>query len=132
MIEYPIFRNKWLGWALLLPSLLVLLVFLYYPFWQMIVTSFYRSNFVLNTRVFNGLENFAGLFSGPFAPAYRQVLVQTIILVVAVVGIGIGASMGLACYADSDVARPKNLSMRYPAFFCPFAFGRCRNFFVYV
>ena len=96
MIEYPIFRNKWLGWALLLPSLLILLVFLYYPFWQMIITSFYRSNFVLNTRIFNGLENFIGLFSGPFAPAYRQVLVQTIILILAVVGIGIGLSMGLA------------------------------------
>ncbi|WGK70224.1 sugar ABC transporter permease [Candidatus Haliotispira prima] len=96
MIDYPIFRNKWLALGLLLPTLLILLVFLYYPLWQMFVTSFYRSNFVLNTRTFNGVANFVRLFSGPFAAAYRQVFVQTLILVVTVEVIGIGLSMILA------------------------------------
>ncbi len=96
MLDYPIFRNKYLALALLLPTLLILLVFLYYPLWQMFVTSFYRSNFVLNTRSFTAVDNFTKLFVGPFAGAYRQVFVQTMILVLVVEVIGISLSMALA------------------------------------
>lgn len=96
MIEYPIFKNRKIGTVFLLPTLIILLLFLYYPLWQMIVTSFYRSSFVLGTRIPNGIQNFTKLFTGPFSDAYKQIFVQTIFLIISVEAIGISISMVLA------------------------------------
>lgn len=96
MLEYPIFKKKKLGILFLLPTLFILIVFLYYPLWQMFITSFYRSSLMLGTRIPNGIQNYTKLFTGAFAPAYRQVFLQTIFLILAVEFLGITVSLLLA------------------------------------
>lgn len=102
MTYRPIFRHPLLGWILLLPTLVILVMFLYYPVIQSFVLSTYRSNLFLGTRSFIGLENFRAIFFGPQAPAFWQTTVQTLLFAVLITGPGVAISMILATLA----ARP--------------------------
>lgn len=95
------YKARVLPWVLLMPTLLILLVFLYYPAWQSIILSFFRSNLFLGTRQYIGLENFKNLFSGPLAPAYVQVFLQTILFSILVIFPGLFISLVLACMTQS-------------------------------
>ncbi|MEZ4607889.1 MAG: hypothetical protein R2865_14140 [Deinococcales bacterium] len=44
MQESAVFKSRFLAYLLLTPSLLILVIFLYYPALQSFVLSFYRSN----------------------------------------------------------------------------------------
>ena len=96
MLEYPIYKKKSLILLFLLPTILILLVFLYYPLWQMVITSFYKNNFVLGTRKFTGWSNFIQLFTPPFSASYLQVVLQTILFVVAIEFLLISTSLVIA------------------------------------
>ncbi|MBN2617371.1 MAG: sugar ABC transporter permease [Spirochaetales bacterium] len=76
--------------------MLILILFLYYPAWQSIILSLFRSNLFLGTRKFIGFENFRNLFSGALAPAYYQSLLQTLIFSVMVIVPGLLISLVLA------------------------------------
>lgn len=103
MIYRPIFRHRILGWSLFLPTLVVLLMFLYYPVVQSLVLSTYRSNLLLGTRAFIGLENYRAIFFGPQAPAFWQATVQTIVFALLVTGPGVALGMVLATIAAKPV-----------------------------
>ena len=96
MLEYPIFKNRLLVLLFLLPTMVIIIIFLYYPLWEMFITSFYRSNLIIGSRIFNGFQNFTRLFKGAFAPEYRQVFWQNIFLIISVEFIGIIISLGIA------------------------------------
>jgi sn-glycerol 3-phosphate transport system permease protein len=103
MQESPVFKSRWVPWLLLLPTLVILIVFLYYPAIQSFVRSLYRSNLFLGTRIFVGLGNYKQLFDGIETPIYRQVVIQSIIFSAAVVIIGLAVSMALAMLANQKV-----------------------------
>ncbi|MDC7233173.1 MAG: sugar ABC transporter permease [Spirochaetales bacterium] len=95
------YKSRVLPWIFLMPTLLVLLVFLYYPAWQSIILGLFRSNLFLGTRQFIGLENFKNLFTGPLAPAYYQVFLQTLVFSVLVIFPGLLISLILAAMTSS-------------------------------
>lgn len=99
----PIFRHPTLGWGLLFPTLLILVMFLYYPVIQSLVLSTHRSNLILGTRAFVGLDNFRAIFFGPQAPAFWQATIQTIVFALLVTGPGVAIGMLLATLASKPV-----------------------------
>ena len=112
------------------PSLVILTVFLYYPALQSFVISLYRSNLILGTRRFIGLENFGALFTGPLAPMYRQVIVQSLLFSGAVVLLGLSVSLALAILANQPVrgARIYRLLLIWPFALSPAVAGTIFSF----
>jgi sn-glycerol 3-phosphate transport system permease protein len=102
MTYRPIFRHPTLGWTLFFPTLLILVMFLYYPVIQSVVLSTHRSNLILGTRAFVGLDNFRAIFFGPQAPAFWQATIQTVVFAVLITGPGVAIGLVLATLA----ARP--------------------------
>lgn len=96
MIHHSRFKSRGLGTIFLFPTILILILFLYYPALQSIVLSFFRSNLFLGTRKFIGFENFKNLLSGPFAPAYYQTFIQTLVFSGLVIAPGLLISLVLA------------------------------------
>ena len=94
----PVFKNRLLPWFFLLPSLVILALFLYYPAVQTLRLSAYSSNLVLGTNRFVGLENFLELLHDP---TYAQTALQTLIFCVLVVLLGLLSSLLLSLLASS-------------------------------
>lgn len=111
--EHAPFRGRWLPWLLLLPSLLVLTIFSYYPAVRTLRLSVFRSNIVVGNEQFVGLSNFTELLG---SPVYRQVILQTLIFVTLVVGLGLLFALGLAWLASRPIAGAKvyRLLLIYP------------------
>lgn len=101
------FHSRIIPWVYLGPSLAILFVFIFYPAWKSIILSLFRSNLFLGTRTFIGLENFKNLFSGPLAPGFLQVVVQTLIFSSLVVMLGISLSLFIAIQANKDIRGAK-------------------------
>ena len=103
MRERAVFTSRWLPWSFLAPTLLVLLVFLYYPLWQAVVLSFHRANILLGTRRFVGWGNYEAIFSGPLSARYLQVMAQSFLFSALVVVLGISISVVLATLASQKI-----------------------------
>jgi len=102
-----IFKGKVLPYLYLLPTLLVLIIFIYYPAIKTFILAFYRSNFILGTRKFIGIENFKNLFSGALSPGFIQTCIQTVAFSILVVTIGLGISMFLAILTSEKIKGAK-------------------------
>jgi len=124
-MQNAVFKGRPLAWLLLLPTLLILLVFIYYPLVQAFVTSTFRSNLFLGTRQFIGLENFRALFSGPLAPAYYQAMGQTVIFSLSIVVFGLALGLAIATLANQPVrgARIYRLLLIWPFALSPAVAG---------
>ena len=130
MQESPVFKSRLTAWLLLTPSLLILILFLYYPAIQSFVLSLYRSNLILGTRRFIGLDNFVRLVSGPLAPMYRQVVAQSLLFSLAVVVFGLAISLAFAMLANQPVrgARIYRLLLIWPFALSPAVAGTVFSF----
>jgi len=91
------FKGKWLPWLFLLPTLVILTVFLYYPVIQTFRLSTYRVAFLGLKKQFTGLENFVDLFQDP---GYLQTLRVTVVITLAVVVGGLALSLSIAMLAN--------------------------------
>ena len=111
--EHATFRGRWLPWLLLLPTLLILGVFSYYPALRTLRLSAFRANLIVGNEQFVGLGNFVTLLS---SPVYHQVIVQTLVFVAAVVIIGLMTALGLAWLASQPIRGAKfyRLMLIYP------------------
>ena len=111
--EHATFRGRWLPWLLLLPTLLILGVFSYYPALRTLRLSAVRANLIVGNEQFVGLGNFVTLLS---SPVYHQVIVQTLVFVAAVVIIGLMTALGLAWLASQPIRGAKfyRLMLIYP------------------
>jgi sn-glycerol 3-phosphate transport system permease protein len=94
------FKGKWLPWLFLLPTLVILTIFLYYPVIQTFRLSTYRVAFLGLKTQFIGLENFADLFQDP---GYLHTLQATAVITVAVVIGGLGLSLAIAMVANRKI-----------------------------
>ena len=87
------FPNKWLPYALLVPTFIVLIVFLFYPAVETFRLSFYKVHpFGLSER-FAGLYNFIKVLG---SADYRQSFVVSFVFSIAVVVAGLVTSLGIA------------------------------------
>lgn len=125
MKDNAAFQSRVLPWLLLLPSFVILLVFLYYPAIQAWVLSLHRSNLFLGTRQFVGLDNFQLMFTGALAGKYIQVVLQTFLYGFLVIVIGISLSMVVATLASQKVtgARFYRLLLIWPFALSPAVAG---------
>lgn len=116
MRERAVFASRWLPWSFLAPTLLVLLVFLYYPLWQAVVLSFHRANILLGTRRYIGWGNYEAIFTGPLSGRYLQVMAQSFLFSALVVILGITISVVLATLASQPIrgARVYRLLLIWP------------------
>lgn len=94
------FKGKWVPWLFLLPTLIILLVFLYYPVIQTFRLSFYRVAFLGLKTKFSGLENYTNLLHDS---GYYHTIVVTVMVAIAVVVIGLGLSLFIAMIANQKI-----------------------------
>ncbi len=102
-----VFTNRIVPYIYLAPTIIILLTFLFYPAWKSVILSLYRSNLFLGTRSFIGLENMKNLFTGPLAPGFIQVLVQTVVFSFLVVFLCLSISLFLATLASKNIKGAK-------------------------
>ena len=100
MDNLAVFKNRWLALLMLLPTLLVLGAFLYYPALETLRLSLYRANFVFQTETFVGLNQFRQLLTDP---SYYQSLLQTVIFCTLVVALGLAFGLGLAILVNQPI-----------------------------
>lgn len=97
MEKRVLFRSSWLPWLLLLPQLLIIGIFFFWPAGQAIVQSFQMEDaFGLSTE-WVGLENFRRLWDDS---TYMASFTRTVIFSTLVAGIGIALSLFMAIFAD--------------------------------
>lgn len=84
-----IFRSKWQAALLLLPTLALITIFLYYPFFETVQLSFYRIR-VLGNQQWVGLEHYARLLE---SETYRNSLIVTVIFTVVTVTVSLLLSL---------------------------------------
>lgn len=130
MHESAVFRSRRTAWLLLAPTLLILVIFLYYPAIQSFVVSLYRSNLILGTRRFVGIDNFRQLFDGVLTPMYRQVVLQSLVFSTSVVVGGLIVSLAFATLANQKVtgARFYRLLLIWPFALSPAIAGTIFSF----
>ena len=98
--SYGIFRNRFLPYLLLLPSILVVIVFFIIPAVQSIELSLYRVHAFSGRRIFVEMENFERLIK---SEEYLNSVVVTGVFIVFVVGVGLGFSLLLAIGANQPI-----------------------------
>lgn len=94
------FKSTWLPWALLLPQLLVIAVFFFWPASQALLQSFQLSDAFGTSTEWVGLDNFRQLFGDS---SYLESFKTTAIFSILVAVIGITLSLMLAVFADRVV-----------------------------
>jgi sn-glycerol 3-phosphate transport system permease protein len=94
------FRRPALAILLLLPTFVILSVFLYYPTLQTAVLSFYQVGFLGLKKLFVGSENYLELFTNP---DYRRVYLNTAVFVGATVSLSMTLGLALALLANTKV-----------------------------
>ncbi len=130
MQETPSFRSQRTAWLFLAPTLLILIIFLYYPAIQSFVVSLFRSNLILGTRKFVGLANFDRIFFGVLSPMYRQVVLQSLAFSASVVVFGLAVSLAFAMLANQKVtgSRVYRLLLIWPFALSPAIAGTIFSF----
>lgn len=92
-------RERFLrGMAFVLPSLLLFLIFVIYPFAKTIVQSFFLSDTKGSLTLFVGIQNYLDLFSDEI---YRDSLIRTFLYTIMTVPLTVGLSLLLAVLSSS-------------------------------
>ncbi|MFY7864400.1 sn-glycerol-3-phosphate ABC transporter permease UgpA [Roseateles sp.] len=94
------FNTSWLPWLLLMPQLLVITVFFFWPAGQAILQSLQRQDAFGMSTEWVGLENFRDLFNDA---SYLASFKTTAVFSLLVASIGIAVSLLLAVMADRVV-----------------------------
>ncbi|MDF1485910.1 sn-glycerol-3-phosphate ABC transporter permease UgpA [Ramlibacter sp. H39-3-26] len=97
MEKRVLFRSRWLPWVLLLPQLLVIGIFFFWPAGQALLQSLQMQDAFGSSTEWVGLDNFKQLFADP---SYIESFKTTAIFSVLVAGIGLSLSLLLAVFAD--------------------------------
>lgn len=98
--ESGYFRNRWLPYLLLAPSLLSLIVFLYYPSVQMFNLSLMARRFPIRTERFVCLGNYISLLNDVI---YQNSLLTTFVITVFVVAGSMATALAIAVLASQKV-----------------------------
>ena len=97
MEKRVLFRSQWLPWLLILPQLLIIGIFFFWPAGQAVIQSFQMEDAFGLSSEWVGLDNYRNLLDDP---SYLNSFYRTAIFSVLVAGIGIALSLVLAIFAD--------------------------------
>ena len=100
MEKRVLFRSAWLPWVLLLPQMVIIGVFFFWPAFQAILQSFQVEDAFGLSKEWVGFANFVQLFKDD---TYLQSFWRTAVFSVRVAAGGIAISLGLAIFADRIV-----------------------------
>ncbi|HQY38944.1 MAG TPA: sn-glycerol-3-phosphate ABC transporter permease UgpA [Giesbergeria sp.] len=100
MEKRVLFRSAWLPWALMLPQLVIISVFFFWPAGQAVLQSFQLEDAFGLSKEWVGFQNFIYLWNDP---TYLASFKTTAWFSVMVAGLGIGISLVLAIFADRVV-----------------------------
>ncbi|MFW5855701.1 MAG: carbohydrate ABC transporter permease [Bacillota bacterium] len=107
--------KKILPYLLILPSAIILVLFLYWPAIQAFLLSLYRSAPFGGRKIFNGLQNYVKIFNDP---AYLRSVWLTALYVVLTIVIGLSISLFLSVLANQKLRGAKIYRV---IFFLPYA-----------
>jgi sn-glycerol 3-phosphate transport system permease protein len=95
-----VFRNRGLPYLLVLPQLAVTIVFFFWPAWESLRLSVFRTSAFGDKVTFVGLANFTKLLSDP---DYYWSVVNSFVFAFGVTAIGVGAGLFVAALATQKV-----------------------------
>jgi sn-glycerol 3-phosphate transport system permease protein len=108
-----VFRNRFLPYLLLLPTLIILVAFLYYPIINTFNLSLYKAAPNGITLTYVGLDNYARVLNPQFQQTesgsltikgtYFIVLGRSLLFSLAIVSGGLATSLGIAMLANQDI-----------------------------
>jgi len=99
-MKRAVFKNRGLPYLLVLPQLAVTLVFFFWPAFESLRLSFFRTSPFGDRQVFIGLENFAKLLA---APDYYRSILNTFVFAAGVTSLALGAGLFVAALATQKV-----------------------------
>ncbi len=94
------YKSRFLPWLLLLPTFVILLVFLYYPTFETFRLSFYRVAFLGLRKVYVGLDNYREIFTNP---EYLRIFWNTAVYSFLVVFFSMAVGLFLSVLANQKV-----------------------------
>jgi sn-glycerol 3-phosphate transport system permease protein len=94
------FKSKWLPYLLLLPTFVVLIVFLFYPAFETFRLSFYKVHPYGIRKIFAGFYNFRKIFT---SSDYLNSFLTSLIFSVAVVVVGLFVSLMIALLLNQKI-----------------------------
>jgi sn-glycerol 3-phosphate transport system permease protein len=95
-----LFRSSWLPWALVLPQLLIIFVFFYWPTGEALYWAFTLEQPWGGGNAWVGLQNFVGVFTDP---NYWHSVRISVVYAVATTLLAIGVSLLLAMFVDREL-----------------------------
>ncbi|AEH44556.1 binding-protein-dependent transport systems inner membrane component [Thermodesulfatator indicus DSM 15286] len=98
--DYNIYKNKWIALLLLLPTILILLLFLYYPILETFLLSLYRVGFLGLTKKFVGLDNYKYIFS---SKDYIKIFKNTAVFIVPSILLSITIGFIISLFLNSKI-----------------------------
>lgn len=104
MQKRSIFENKWLGWALIAPQIILVFTFFYWPTGQALFWAFTLQRPWGGGNEWVGLANFAAIVSDP---VYWNSVVRSLVFAGASTAIAMGAGLLLALLADRELRGSK-------------------------
>jgi sn-glycerol 3-phosphate transport system permease protein len=109
----PVFKRHGTAFLLLLPTLVILIFFLYLPTIQTFIMSLYQVGFLGLSKMFVGVENYQIIFT---EPEYRDIMVNTLVFVLGSVSLSMALGLAFAVLANEKVtgARYYRLLLIWP------------------
>src|SRR3989338_5187765 len=99
-MKRSVFKNRGLPYLLVLPQVVVTLVFFFWPAFESLRLSFFRTSAFGDKVVFIGLENFQKLL---VSSDYYQSVVNSFVFAFGVTALGVGAGLFVAALATQSV-----------------------------
>jgi len=99
-MKRAVFKNRGLPYLLVLPQLAVTLVFFFWPAFESLRLSFFRTSPFGDRAFFVGLENFEKLLA---SPEYYQSIVNSFVFAFGVTALGVGLGLFVAALATQRV-----------------------------
>jgi sn-glycerol 3-phosphate transport system permease protein len=111
-MQQPVFRNRWLPFLLLLPTLIILVLFLYYPVLETFRLSFFKAAPNGLDLTYVGPDNFARLLDPKIVMGknglqiqgdYWLILLRSLVFSASIVIGGLAISLGIAVLANQKL-----------------------------
>ena len=99
-MKRAVFKNRGLPYLLVLPQIAVTVVFFFWPAFESLRLSVFRTSPFGDKQFFVGLENFSRLF---VSPDYYQAIVNTFVFSFGVTALGIAAGLFVAALATQKI-----------------------------
>jgi sn-glycerol 3-phosphate transport system permease protein len=99
-MKRAVFKNRGLPYLLVLPQIAVTLAFFFWPAFESLRLSFFRTSPFGDKVFFVGLDNFRKLLT---SPEYYQSIVNTFVFAFGVTALGVGAGLFVAALATQNI-----------------------------